>query len=288
MEPSRCATCGYPSDAPRCPACAGRLRDWEGGEAITIRHRIWPLELFAGFVALPRCTLRLFTDRVFVGQLAAPITASTFASAVIGPLALLGLWVARLWLGREVDPLVYDPRAQLVVLVLCWQVGTPLLLTIAAPFLWKLGTATERAHGVSPTAVPGGDRIGALLGSLRRGARLPATVLLLLPLTTGLAVLRPTAPLAAAVTASLAAIAWFELPSLRRGLTLREHLALLRHNWARAFGFGIAFQVWSLLPVFDILLLLPAATVAAHAQYLRFDRSPRLASDGGGATVDAP
>jgi hypothetical protein len=50
-------------------------------------------------------------------------------------------------------------------------------------------------------------------------------------------------------------------------------LALLRHNWAVALGFGLGFQVGALIPFFNILLLAPTAAVSASMLYLRMGKT---------------
>ena len=46
----------------------------------------------------------------------------------------------------------------------------------------------------------------------------------------------------------------------------------MRKNWARALGFGLAFNVGMLVPFFNILFLGPATAVAVSLLYFRFEK----------------
>ena len=75
------------------------------------------------------------------------------------------------------------------------------------------------------------------------------------------------------VAAWLNALIWFEIPGTRRGYKMRTRSRLLRRNMARALGFGCAFQIGLLIPVFNFLLLTPAAAVGASNLYFRFQKA---------------
>ena len=74
--------------------------------------------------------------------------------------------------------------------------------------------------------------------------------------------------------AAFAATVWFEIPFARRGYGLRHRLRVLRRNWARALGFGFAFQVGMCVPVFNFTLLGPAAAVGVTMLYFHFEKDP--------------
>ena len=79
-------------------------------------------------------------------------------------------------------------------------------------------------------------------------------------------------PLGIAISAYLNAIVWFEIPVLRRGYGMRYRRRVVKRNWARALGLGLAFNAGLLVPFFNILFLAPATAVAVSALYFRFEK----------------
>ncbi len=142
-----------------------------------------------------------------------------------------------------------------------------------SPFLDPLAAATERAWlGNESKALDAGIWSG-LVYSVRIAAQiLLIQIALVIPLfllsLTGIG-----AVLAAFIAAWLNALVWLDIPCSRRGYDLRQRSALMKRNWARAVGFGLAFQLGLFVPVFNILLLTPAAAVAISALYLQFDKT---------------
>ena len=54
---------------------------------------------------------------------------------------------------------------------------------------------------------------------------------------------------------------------------MRYRRRIVRRNWPRALGFGLAFNLGMLIPVFNFLLLGPATAVAVSTLYFRFEKS---------------
>ena len=73
-------------------------------------------------------------------------------------------------------------------------------------------------------------------------------------------------------SAYLNALVWFEIPVLRRGYGWKYRRQIVKKNWARALGFGLAFNLGLLVPFFNFLFIGPATAVASSALYFRFDK----------------
>ena len=245
---------------------------------------MFALEFAEGFASVPLGAIRLLLDRAFVGRLKLPLLVNVLAFAGI----FVGLFVGgghlgRAWVGLDASASwLADFAALFIALLVTWQIGPVIVETVVSPFLDGLAEATERAHTGRPMpAVGPGLWVGIVTGA-RSSARLLLLQLLLLPFLILLALTGIGAPLAFLVSAWLCALVWFDIPCARRHLGLAERRDLLRRNWARALGFGAAFQIGVLLPVFNLLLLTPAAAIAVTTLFFRCDRAVA------NATVDAP
>jgi uncharacterized protein involved in cysteine biosynthesis len=109
---------------------------------------------------------------------------------------------------------------------------------------------------------------------MHQGARAFAGQLLLLPAAWLLALVPGAGiPLVLLLAGAGAAVVFFEAPAARRGLDLRQRLGVLRANWARALGFGMALCLLALVPLFDLLLLAPAAGVASARLWFSFAKA---------------
>ncbi len=294
MSASRCPACGYPSTATSCARCGGAVRAWGEGEPIRPRRRAPIVELVEGFVAVPSAALHLLHDKAFVGRLKLPIVVNVAAFALVfvglfvgaraGFLALFGTGDVASWLAGA--------GSLLAALLVTFLFGPLIVEAAVSPFLDGLAEATERAHvGRAMPAIETGVWLAIVHGAKASARVLLAQIFLLVPLlllsATGIGAI-----VAFAVSGWLCALVWFDLPCGRRAYTLRERSELLRRNWARAVGFGLAFQAGLLLPVFNVFLLTPTAAVAVSALYFRclkdVDQKGALDSRAAGATVGPP
>jgi uncharacterized protein involved in cysteine biosynthesis len=246
------------------------------GSGMPIRpgRRALVIELLEGFVALPQALGRLFFDRAFIGKLKLPVVigaivfvfvfASLFAGSYFLADHLLGL--------PGVLAFVAGAGAFLVALFITWLLAPVLGELVASPFFDDLAETTERMHTRRPMPAV---ELG-FVAAVRTGARNAAKLLLiqiglLLPILL-LALTGVGAAIAAVISAWACALAWFDIPCARRGYSFRERLTLLWHNRMRAIGFGLAFQIGVLLPVVNLVLLLPAAAVAVSHLFFRCEK----------------
>ncbi len=278
-----CPDCGYITEGPLCPHCAGRVIAVGSGQVVRPGRGFFLGDLLHGFFALFGGALHLFNRPEFFGKLKLPVVANIITFAILATATWYGLYSLFDWL-LQADWRSLDFLRRLV------QIAAPLVLTLVAlfllapaiieavtgPFLDPLADATEKAMA--------GDSIQAVnLGTWRNllvGVRATAQILVI-----QIAILLPCLILSMALPAigffivyliasALTAVIWFEIPFLRRGQGLRQRIRVLRRNWARALGFGMAFQVGMLVPFFNIFLLTPAATVAASMLYFHFEKVP--------------
>lgn len=286
-EVTRCTACGYPHDAGGCARCGGAVHDPSDGRRRPIGPSGPVRDLLDGFLSLFRGALALLHDRIYVGKLALPIAANVVAMLIVaaglfwGFLELFdwllgidetrqdGVWSVIGW-GAGVLSLV-------LAVVTLWLVAPVLMETVTEPFLDPIAAATETAWAGRPVAAIDSGLWRSTLAGLRGSARLLLIQLALLVPLLLLSLTGIGALVALVVCGWLNALVWFGIPCSRRGYSLRDRRLLLRRNWARALGFGIAFQLALFVPVFNLLLLMPAAAVATSVLYLRFDKAVALA-----------
>lgn len=277
----RCPACGRDSGGEQCARCHGTVVQL-GGEPVRPGRGLFPLDLLAGFAGMWRGVLWLAHQPEFFGLLRLPVAANAL---VFGPL-LLGFALVlqplfASWWQLDWGPLDVLRRAQpetgplRLLLATGWLLGPSLLDASAGALAEPLGEATERAmtgQPERPTAA--GWRL--FTQRLRDRARVLVVLLLALPFAWCL-VLVPRLGLAMTFIggAAAAAVVWFEPPSHRAGYDTRSRLLLLRRNWARALGFGAAFQVAMAVPLLNLLGLVPATAVGATATWFHFDKDQR-------------
>ena len=276
-----CPSCGYyVVEGAGCPRCGGSTRPAPDRPREAPGSNFFLLDIADGFLEVFRGGAYLFTRPEFEGKLKGPL----LANLITIPIAVVALWLGLKGLLSWADSAGWGPAAwhvpgwlegafTLLLALLTIYLLLPVLVeTVTAPFLDPLAEATERmlgGPGMRAERVP-------ILRSLALSAAIGAKLLLLqigvLVLTVLLSFCGLGLPIAILAAAYLSALVWFDIPFARRGYPLRTRRRLLAANWARAVGFGLGFQVGLLVPLFNLLLLTPAAAVAASVLFLRFDK----------------
>jgi uncharacterized protein involved in cysteine biosynthesis len=240
-------------------------------------------DLLHGFFTLFYAGLHLFNCREFFGKLKYPVAANLitflilFAAAWYGAYALFDWLLQAEWGFLEFLRGVVKLAAPLVLtLVALFLLAPAVIEAVTGPFLDGLADATEKVMaGESIRAVDLGAWRNLLVGLRSTAQILVVQIGILLPcLFLALALPAVGFFMVYGIAAALTALIWFEIPFLRRGQGLRQRVRVLRCNWARALGFGMAFQLGMLVPFFNFLLLTPAATVAASMLYFHFEKAP--------------
>jgi uncharacterized protein involved in cysteine biosynthesis len=246
-----------------------------------------------GFVAVFHGGVLLFTRPEFAGKLRLPVIANVLLVGVAGAALFFAFeHVLSGWIGSSGDLFGFFAGALslLLTLVTLYFVLPPIVETAMGPFLEPIADVVERSMG-GPRMEPVRRHLWAtIVANVRSAAQVLAVSLAALALVILLSFVLLGPPLGLVLSASSIAVVWFELPFYRRGQDLRHRLAVLRRNWARALGFGVGFQVGALIPVFNVFLLAPAATVAASMLYLRMDKTapvPRPQAAAGTAPAEA-
>lgn len=276
--PPPCAWCGHPLAQPPCPRCGGKLLVAPGAERMqqAPRRGFFVLDLVRGFFGVFEGLAILFNRPEFAGKLRGPVIANLFATLTLGTILFIGFRAMFAPVEAEGDLLGYfaNSLALLLTFISLCLFLPPLLELITGPFLDELVDVVEKSMG-GPRLTPVRRHLWA---NVRDSSRATAHLLLLAGgVWIGTLVLSIVAigiPLGILAAAFLNALTWFELPFYRRGYSLRDRLRTLRHNWALATGFGLGVQVGMLIPVFNVLLLAPAAAVGASVLYLRMAKAP--------------
>ena len=281
--PSRCPDCGYGQEVSPCPHCAGRVIAVGSGAVVTPGRGFFLSDILHGFFALFHAGLHLFNCREFFGKLKYPVVANLITFLILAVAAWKGSSALLDWLFqaewgfldflrgffRTVAPVV-------VTLVVLFFLAPAIIEAVTGPFLDGLADATEKVMaGEAIQAVDLGAWRNLLVGLRATAQILVIQIGILLPcLFLALALPAVGFFMVYTIAAALTALIWFEIPFLRRGQGLRQRVRVLRCNWARALGFGMAFQLGMLVPFFNIFLLTPAATVAASMLYFHFEKAP--------------
>lgn len=301
---ARCPVCAYPVAAPADPAtaaadatargapptqapiacdrCFGSLRDHHG-RPIQPKVGFAPISFLRGFFSLIDGCLFLFSRPEFAGKLRAPflvnfvVVALAFFGMFYGLWSLFGWLTAGHWGWFEwmhaSEGWLAGILAAALAAVTMFFVAPVLIETVTGPFLDPLADTTEKIEGgPHMRALDPGVWGGAVIG-LRSSAQILAIQLILLPISLLISLSGIGVVIAVVLAAFLNAVVWFDIPAARRGIGLRGRLRLIRRNWAAALGFGLAFQAGLLIPIFNFLMLTPAAAVATSRLFLRFDRS---------------
>ncbi len=279
----RCNHCGYPSPRPPCARCGDRVTDSDDGREVKPRIGFAVADFCHGFSMMFLAAAWLLLRKEYRGKLWLPVLANLVVLGTVGTGLYLGFESLFDWLvgdGSTMPEWLQSVSGwarlalSLVLTTLSLYFTAPVIIEIAlSPFLDPLAEATESAWvgGRMPALDP------TIWGGLVIGLRSSAQILILqLAIWIPLLALSFTgigAILAFFVAGWLNGLVWFDIPCARRGYSLRARIRLIQHNWARALGFGVAFQIGVLIPVFNFLLLTPAAAVAVSVLYLHFDKT---------------
>jgi CysZ protein len=250
------------------------------GAALRPSRGVFFLDLLRGFASLFQGGLMLFTRPEYAGQLRVPVIANLLVLAAVLLGVFFGAWELFDWLLsgswgfleflHGIAGWASATLAMILAAITMFLVTPVLIETVTGPFLDPLAATTERLHGgASMRALDPGVWRGIWSG-LRSSAQILAIQLLVLVPALLLSLTGIGALLVTILSAWLQAIVWFDIPCARRGLDLRARIALLRHNWAKALGFGLAVQLGLFIPLFNVLLLAPAAAVAVSSLFFRF------------------
>ena len=270
-----CGACGWPDPG-------GRRCDLRTGDhAFRVGRRFFLLDLIQGARSLLAGMLDLMHEPTYVGRIGTPIVAN-----VVGVTGAGFLWLGAIWpffhrlVGLEWGFLEFlKDIGGMVDLSLFLSFMTMLhvaplvLLAVSSPFLDDIARITERdLCRVGPRENPTGWWHSLWHGT-RSMTRMLALQVALLPVSLILSLFGVWLGLVAAtIVAFFNASVWFDLPFTRRGYPAAHRMAILRHNWARVLGFGLAFQVVMFLPFVNFILL-PGAAVAATRLFYRFGKT---------------
>jgi uncharacterized protein involved in cysteine biosynthesis len=240
-----------------------------------------------GFVMFFRAVLVLFNRVEFTGLLFWAVA----ANVVVCLLVFVGFWFGLHdlflslaeedwgWASFLRGPVQWSSGwlAFVLSVLSLWFLAPAVIGLVCEPFLDPIAARTERlvgGPGLGEAAVGFWRSLGLGLASTVR--ILAAQVVLLAPLLLlsfcGIGVV-----LGALLGALFAGLVWLGIPAMRRGLGFDQRVTLLRRNWARLVGFGLAFEAGMFVPLFNLFLLTPTAAVAISVLYFHLDKraSPR-------------
>ena len=254
------------------------------GPQVRPGRRFFLLDLAHGFTTFFVAGLQLLLRPEYFGKLRLPLLVNLAALVLLFAGTWFGVYQLFDWLTAQswgwLDFLRGPVSWTRAVFALALTVITFVLLApavieaVTSPFLDPLAETVETTlGGPGIRAVERSFWHGAVAGLRATAEVLALQALVLLPCLflsfCGLGFL-----LAFALSAALNALLWFEIPFARRGYDTRERLRVLRHNWARALGFGLAFQLGLFVPFFNVLLIAPAAAVAVSTLYFYLEKDP--------------
>jgi len=277
-----CPFCGYSLANEPCATCEGEVLARPGGPPIRPGRGNFLLDLAHGFCAFFLATAQLLTRKEFRGKPGIAIVTNLLVVAALLVVGWYGFQDFSSWLTGEhwgwLDFLRSWSAAALALAlaIITLALFGPLVIeVVTGPFLDPLADTTERllggpgmqpVHKTAWASVANGAGIFVQTLLLQVVVFIPC--LLLSFCGVGLA-------LAFGLGAFVNALLWFEIPFTRRGDNTRTRLAVLRHNWARALGFGLAIQIGLFIPLFNLFFLAPAAIVTASTLYLHLEKNPR-------------
>ena len=271
---SPCRCCGYTLEGSACRRCGGRVLNFEGTATIAPGPGFFAKDLAHGFLAFFAGSLALINRKEFVGKLGLPVFVNLLVLVVVFVGFFWGLWelfeglvgasswgwadFLRDWISWIL------PVLSLVLACVSLLLLAPVIIeTVTGPFLEPLAEVVEKIHGGPEMEAPQRNFWQAMFWGVKSSAQILVMQLLVLIPCLILSLFGIGALLAILISAWFNALVWFEMPFARRGYGLRHRRTVLKRNWARALGFGLAFQTGLFIPIFNFILLTPAAAVAA-------------------------
>ena len=274
-----CPTCGYPETGGSCGQCDGKFVAIDGVTPVQAGNRFFLVEIIEGFASLFHASLLLMTKKTYMGKLslAVIINLVLVTSFAIGIYYGFHSLVTHLLEGYSwLEGWGSATIAILLSLLATWFLAASLIQVGMTPFLDPIANSTERMlAGDKMKPVEIGIWRGLIAGLNAAAQVLLIQIFILLPvlilgLVPGINLL--VIPVGVAISAYLNAVVWFEIPVLRRSYGMRYRWRVVRKNWARALGLGLAFNAGLLVPFFNILFLAPATAVAVSTLYFRFEK----------------
>ena len=275
-----CPACGYPAPAPGCRRCDGQILDGPRGRPVRPGRGVAPLAMAHGVREFFRAAIHLLTRPEYFGRLAVPVAANVAAMALTAAVLWLGVrnglgWLlAHEWAAGSLGAGAFSPaiRVDVLTAVTAAMLGPAILQTVTMPLLDPLADAVEKMLGGTAMNAVTRNHWKSLAGNLRSSAQVLAMQLVALGPCLLVSLWYAGAVLALLIAAFLNALLWFEIPFERRGYNLDQRIHIVRHNWARALGFGIGFQIGMAVPFFNLLLLTPTAAVAISMLYMHLEK----------------
>jgi CysZ protein len=279
--PDPCAICGYPLEGSSCDHCEGKMAVVDGVGPNKVGTRFFVADLIDGFLSLFQASLLLMTKKEYMGKLTVAVLVNLvlvivfFVGLLYGSYSMISAmewsW-AWDWIETAAQVLVWP-----LALIAAWFLAPTLINAGMTPFLDPIANATEMMlAGEKMKPVEIGMWRGLMAGLNAASQVLVLQVLVLIPVM--LLAFIPVVGwgfvlLGVVYSAYLNALVWFEIPVLRRGYGWKYRRKLIRRNWARALGFGLAFNIGLLVPFFNFLFIGPATAVAVSKLYFRFDKN---------------
>ena len=160
-----------------------------------------------------------------------------------------------------------------MTLATLYLLAPAIIEAILAPFLEPLAHRAEQIMcGEGFEGLPIGALRSAVIGVRSSAQVLVLSLCFMVPCWILVLFSIPGLVVVFVLTSVLTGLVWFEIPFARRGYGFRHRYTVLRHNWARALGFGMAFQIGMAVPFFNLFVLTPAATLATTVLYFHFEK----------------
>jgi uncharacterized protein involved in cysteine biosynthesis len=216
-------------------------------------------DLTTGFKAFFSAAPLLLSNRSLLGLSLIPVLGTL---ALIGAMALAGVWLAGVWLpevSAEMRTFI-----QVLVLLLAFFIGMTLYMPIArillAPFSEALSRKTIEVAGIGWVQFSKPNFFRAIW----EGIKLVSLQILIIIVGGMLSFIVPVAGhlVWIVVLVILCGMDYLDVPLSTRGLTLREKLKLLWKYKAWAFGFGLAGYLLLFIPFIN-LFSLPIGIIGA-------------------------
>ncbi|MFQ5504627.1 MAG: EI24 domain-containing protein [Planctomycetota bacterium] len=288
-DPSNCPICDYPPPEDRCLLCSGERR-----APRPRRFFLW--DMLRGFIIYFQGALRVLNHKPYLGKLLWPIVLNVVVSVAL--IATSYLWVYRGidaavqgiadWAGSTyqsmpawiqtictwIRPLFIWFWSAVVAFLLTYCFAVFLFPVVMSLFLFPVldplsRLAEAEALGWQPPASVRGFW-GDFWDSLDTGARILIRQILLLLIFLPLSMFVFGLPVALLVGGFLAGFAWIDYPFSRRGYRYEQKWSLAKRNWPLLTGFGVAFMLGLLIPIFGFMLAGPAAAVGSAFLYFEF------------------